>query len=95
MGHPAAGRHVDDRCRPRHERRRGHSLALARWHSLGPGIDAYRPQADGFALNEVGTFAGVEVATTGIHTLRIATPTKNPASAGYFGYLTWIRLVRE
>ena len=63
--------------------------------SLGPGIDAYRPQADGFALNEVGTFAGVDVATTGIHTLRIATPTKNPASAGYFGYLTWIRLVRE
>ena len=63
--------------------------------SLGPGIDAYQPQADGFEFNEVGTFADVEVATTGIHTLRIATPTKNPASAGYFGYLTWIRLVRE
>jgi hypothetical protein len=63
--------------------------------SLGPGIDAYRPQADGFAFNEIGTFSDVEVATTGIHTLRIATPTKNEASTGYFGYLTWIRLVRQ
>ena len=42
----------------------------------------------------MATFADVEVATTGIHTLRIATPTKNPASSGHLGYLTWIRLVR-
>ena len=62
---------------------------------VGPGIDAYRPAADGFAFNQVGTFSDVVVAATGIHTLRIATPTKNPASTGYFGYLTWIRLVRQ
>ena len=42
-----------------------------------------------------GVRCGVNVATTGIHSLRIRTASKNPASSGYLGYLTWIRLVRE
>ena len=53
------------------------------------------PEDDGTEYNQVETFSDVHVATTGIHTLRIKTAAKNPASAGYFGYLTWIRLVRE
>jgi len=60
---------------------------------IGPEIDAFTPA--GVAVNQVATFANVNVATTGIHTLRVATAAKNPASAGYFGYLTWIRLVRQ
>ena len=63
--------------------------------ALAPEIDAYRPQADGIEFNQVATFTGVNVATTGIHSLRIRTASKNPASSGYLGYLTWIRLVRE
>ena len=62
---------------------------------LGPEIDAYNPVEDGIDYNQVATFSNVNVATTGIHTLRIKTAAKNAASAGYFGYLTWIRLVRE
>ncbi|HWL34336.1 MAG TPA: hypothetical protein VNP89_12100 [Gaiellaceae bacterium] len=63
--------------------------------ALAPEIDAYRPQADGIEFNQVATFTGVTVATSGIHRLRIKTASKNPASSGYLGYLTWIRLVRE
>jgi hypothetical protein len=63
--------------------------------ALAPTIDAYRPQADGIDFNQVATFTGVNVATTGIHSLRIRTASKNPASSGYLGYLTWIRLVKE
>ena len=62
---------------------------------VGPEIDAYSPIEDGIDYNQVATFSSVDVATTGIHTLRIKTAAKNPASADYFGYLTWIRLVRE
>ena len=61
---------------------------------VGPEVDAYQPAADGFAFNEVATFSSVTVATTGIHSLRIRTASKNPASSDYLGYLTWIRLVR-
>ena len=63
--------------------------------TLGPEIDAYVPEEDGIEYNQVATSSSVKVATTGIHTLRIKTAAKNAASAGYFGYLTWIRLVRE
>ncbi len=63
--------------------------------TLGPEIDAYVPEEDGVEYNQVATVQRVNVATTGIHTLRIKTAAKNPASADYFGYLTWIRLVRE
>jgi hypothetical protein len=57
--------------------------------------DGFAPAEDGIQYNEIATFADVVVATTGIHTFRIATPTKNAASAGYLGYVTWIRLVRQ
>ncbi len=63
--------------------------------ALAPEIDAFRPAADGIDYNLVATFTGVNVATTGIHSLRIRTASKNPLSDGHFGYLTWIRLVRE
>ena len=62
---------------------------------VGPEVDAYQPTEDGFAFNEVATFSNVTVATSGIHSLRIRTASKNPASSDYLGYLTWIRLVRE
>ena len=62
---------------------------------LAPAIDAYRPMNDGIEYNQVGTFSGVNVASSGIHTLRIRTASKNPLSEGYLGYLTWIRLVRQ
>ncbi len=63
--------------------------------ALAPEIDAFRPAADGIDYNQVATFTGVTVATTGIHSLRIRTASKNPLSDGHLGYLTWIRLVRE
>ncbi len=62
---------------------------------LAPAIDAFRAQEDGIAYNRVATFSGVNVASTGIHNLKIRTASKNSLSTGYFGYLTWIRLVRE
>ena len=64
-------------------------------NDVGPEVDAYQPEEDGIEFNQVATFSGVNVTTTGIHSLRIRTATKNPASAGHLGYLTWIRLVRE
>jgi hypothetical protein len=62
---------------------------------LAPAIDAFRPQADGIGFNQVATFSDVSVGSTGIHTVRIRTASKNDLSTGHFGYLTWIRLVRE
>ncbi len=62
---------------------------------LAPAIDAFRPQVDGIGYNRVATFSGVSVASTGIHTVKIRTASKNSLSSDYFGYLTWIRLVRE
>ena len=38
------------------------------------------------------TFA---VATSGMHTLRVRTDAKNAASSNYFGYLVWLRLVKQ
>ena len=62
---------------------------------LEPAIDAFRAPEDGIAYNQVATFSGVSVASTGIHTVKIRTASKNSLSTGHFGYLTWIRLVRE
>ncbi len=47
------------------------------------------------AFNVRKEINGVDVATSGIHTLRISTATKNINSYGYFGYLVWVRLVQR
>ena len=38
---------------------------------------------------------GVTVASSGIHTLRVQTSTKNAASSDFFGYLVWLRLLQQ
>ena len=35
------------------------------------------------------------VGTTGLHTLRLSTDAKNAASSNNFGYLVWLRLVKQ
>ena len=35
------------------------------------------------------------VGTTGMHTLRLSTDAKNAASSNNFGYLVWLRLVKQ
>jgi hypothetical protein len=62
---------------------------------LAPVIDGFRPQIEGIGFNRVASFSGVNVASTGIHTVRIRTASKNDLSSGHFGYLTWIRLMQE
>ena len=37
----------------------------------------------------------IQVATSGMHTLRVRTDAKNAASSNYFGYLVWLRLVKQ
>ena len=64
-------------------------------HDLAPAIDGYRASEDGIGFNQIATFSGVSVASTGIHTVRIRTASKNSLSSGHFGYLTWIRFVQE
>ena len=55
-------------------------------------IDAY---ASAIELDVAGVVSNITVATSGMHTLRVRTDTQNPASAGFYGYLTWLRLVKE
>ena len=37
----------------------------------------------------------ITVATSGMHTLRVRTDAKNAASSNFFGYLVWLRLVKQ
>jgi hypothetical protein len=53
-------------------------------------VDGYE---DPGTYNVNADISDVGIATSGLHTVRVRTETKNLASAGYFGYLTWIRLV--
>jgi hypothetical protein len=55
-------------------------------------IDGY---ADPSVFNVQGEINNVTVASSGMHTLRIRTDSKNASSSGYFGYLIWIRLVQN
>jgi hypothetical protein len=64
-------------------------------NDLAPAIDGFRPEIEGIGYNRVASFTGVNVASSGIHTVRIRTASKNDLSTGHFGYLTWIRLVQE
>jgi hypothetical protein len=55
-------------------------------------IDAYGAAVEQNVRANVPTFA---VATSGLHTLRVRTDAKNAASSNYFGYLVWLRLVKQ
>ena len=55
-------------------------------------LDAYAPSIEHQARESVPTFT---VATSGLHTLRVRTDAKNVASSNYFGYLVWLRLVKQ
>ena len=55
-------------------------------------VDGY---ADPTAYNVEGMIHNVSVASSGMHTLRLRTDSKNAASTGYYGYLVWIRLVQS
>jgi hypothetical protein len=46
-------------------------------------------------FNVSAEIGNVSIPASGIHKLRVRTATKNAASAGYFGYLVWIRLVQQ
>jgi hypothetical protein len=38
---------------------------------------------------------GGTIVASGMHTLRVRTDAKNVASSKYFGYLIWLRLVKQ
>jgi hypothetical protein len=54
---------------------------------------------DGFqdptTFNVQGVLHDVTVTTSGLHTLRVETSSKNAASSDYFGYLEWLRFVQQ
>ena len=55
-------------------------------------VDAYAPAIE---ENAQANIAKISVATSGMHTLRVRTDAKNVASSNYFGYLVWLRLVKQ
>jgi hypothetical protein len=55
-------------------------------------VDGYSPST---SYNVDGEIPNVSIATSGLHTLRVRTDTQNAASAGFFGYLVWLRLVEH
>jgi hypothetical protein len=60
--------------------------------AIGAPIDAY---ATAVGLDRQATFSSITVPTSGIYKLRVRTATKNADSLGYFGYLHWLRLVKQ
>ena len=59
---------------------------------IAGSVDAYGPAVE---QNVRATIAGITVASSGMHTLRVRTDAKNIASSNYFGYLVWLRLVKQ
>jgi len=55
-------------------------------------FDSHSPVTE---FNEQGLITGITVGTSGMHTLRVRTATKNPSSTQYYGYLVWLRLVKQ
>ena len=55
-------------------------------------VDAYAPTIE---LNSRATISSINVGASGMHTLRVRTDAKNAASSNYFGYLVWLRLVKQ
>jgi hypothetical protein len=60
-------------------------------HDVG-SVDGY---SDTTSYNLEGMIHNVVVGESGMHMLRIRTDAKNDLSAGYFGYLVWVRLVQS
>jgi hypothetical protein len=59
---------------------------------LGTTFDAYDP---GTQFNVRNTVPNIVVSTSGLHRVRVLTADKNIASSNYFGYLVWLRLVKQ
>ncbi len=61
------------------------------------GADIGSVDAYGAAIeqNARANISSIAVATSGMHTLRVRTDAKNAASSNYFGYLVWLRLVKQ
>jgi hypothetical protein len=55
-------------------------------------VDAYAPAIE---PNEHGVISDIEVGSSGMHTIRVRTETKNPLSSNFSGYLVWLRLVKQ
>ena len=57
-------------------------------------IDTYAPLPT--VLKSVGAVLDIMVTTSGMHTLRVRTDApNNTASTGFYGYLHWLRLVKQ
>jgi hypothetical protein len=56
-------------------------------------VDSYAPAP--IVLNVRGNVLGIPVPSSGMHTLKVRTETKNAASVGFYGYLHWLRLVQR
>ena len=55
-------------------------------------LDAYDP---GTVFNARDTVSNIVVSTSGLHRVRVLTADKNASSSNYFGYLVWLRLVKQ
>jgi hypothetical protein len=59
---------------------------------LGATFDAFDP---GTEYNVRDTVSNIVVSSSGVHRLRVRTADKNALSSNYFGYLVWLRLVKQ
>ena len=60
---------------------------------IGAPIDTYAAAID---LAHQDTISSITVATSGVHTLKVRTDApNNPLSTGFYGYLHWLRLVKQ
>jgi hypothetical protein len=55
-------------------------------------VDGY---ASAIEHNVQANLTSITVGTSGMHTLRVRTDAKNAASSNFFGYLVWLRLVKQ
>ena len=55
-------------------------------------VDAYAPFIE---QNVRSPISDIAVGTSGMHTIRVRTDAKNVASSNFFGYLVWLRLVKQ
>ena len=92
MAAAARGRDLGDGGHARQGGRRRHHDLLARRSGHRRIVDAYGAAVE---QNVRATIAGITVDSSGMHTLRVRTDAKNIASSNYFGYLVWLRLVKQ
>ena len=78
---------------PRQRSRCGHPDLLARWRRRSDRVDAY---AAAIELNASGMISSITVATSGMHTLRVRTDApRTRRRRSFYGYLVWLRLVKQ